>query len=525
MPTLAISFTGGHYHATPWNKAQNEGAVEWPPSPWRIIRALIATGYAKLPGWRDGIMPDTAKGLIEKLAATLPVYRLPKAVVGSHTRHYMPTKGKTTLVIDARAILGVKHEPLLVHWDAELSPEEENLLAELAACLSYLGRAESWTECELQTEESAEGADNWTRPCDSVAPDIIGPGWEQIPLMTPLTVEAYAAWRQAAFDNAFVGSRSSAAERRKFDALYPVELINCLQVETGWLQAKGWTQPPGSRMVLYWRPAQNAIGVTAPAPAKRASRTPAQFALLALAAAHICSRSAMPLVTRTLPQAELLHQAIAGSVGRIEQERERIRAAAELLGLDADRRPLSGHRHAHILPLSLLKDDNHLDHILIWSPDGLGDAAQGILRCLRKTYMKGGVGELSVRLAGVGRAEDFMGVERLRPILSKAHVWQSRTPLVLPRHRKKNGRNTPDGQIIAELSSRGLPMPEKIEWLHEERINFRYYIRTRRNKVPAESYGYALRLTFADPVSGPLCLGYASHFGLGLFAPVEEGSN
>jgi CRISPR-associated protein Csb2 len=35
-------------------------------------------------------------------------------------------------------------------------------------------------------------------------------------------------------------------------------------------------------------------------------------------------------------------------------------------------------------------------------------------------------------------------------------------------------------------------------------------------------FGYDLRLTFAEPVSGPLCLGHSSHFGLGLFAAVPE---
>ena len=85
--------------------------------------------------------------------------------------------------------------------------------------------------------------------------------------------------------------------------------------------------------------------------------------------------------------------------------------------------------------------------------------------------------------------------------------------------------DTPDGQIIAELASRGFPAPEKIEWLRDESIGLRHYVRTRRNGTPPpEDYGYVLRLAFAEPVSGPLCLGYSSHFGLGLFAPVPDGS-
>lgn len=137
--------------------------------------------------------------------------------------------------------------------------------------------------------------------------------------------------------------------------------------------------------------------------------------------------------------------------------------------------------------------------------------------------MKGGVGTLSVRFAGSGQAEDLCAILALRPILSASRVWQSLTPLVLPRHRKKKGKNTPDGQITAELASRRISAPEKIEWLRNESIELRHYVHARRNGMPPpEDYGYALRLTFAEPVTGPLCLGYASHFGLGLFAPVPD---
>ncbi|MDD2463571.1 MAG: type I-U CRISPR-associated protein Csb2 [Desulfobulbus sp.] len=519
MPTLSIRFTGGHYHATPWNKAQNEGAVEWPPSPWRILRALIATGYAKMAEWQNGLVPERAKMLIEKLASVVPSYRLPEAT-GTHSRHYMPIKGKTTLVLDARAVVGVNHEQLLVHWDIELAPEEENLLSELAARLGYLGRAESWTECALVEDVPITG--DWVRPCENVPPEKIGHGWEQIPLMAPVSSPAYQTWRQAAFDKEFGDKKPKASELKKFNALYPTDLLACLQVETGWLQSKGWSQPPGAHLVLYWRPARNALGVAPPVLVQRQPRKPVPFALLALAT-NARSRSPMPLAKRTLPQAELLHRTIASFVGKTGSAQ----AAAELLGFDEQRKPLTGHRHghAHILPLCLLKDDHHLDHILIWAPGGLSDISQDILRRIRETYMKGGVGTLAVRFAGAGTAEDFAAIPALRPMISASSVWQSLSPLVLPRHRKAKGKDTPDGQIVAELASRGLPAPEIIEWLRVESIAMRHHVRSRRNGAsPPEDYGYALRLTFAEPITGPICLGYASHFGLGLFAPVPAGS-
>lgn len=508
MPTLSIRFIGGHYHATPWGRAQNEGAVEWPPSPWRVLRALLATGYAKLPEWRDGLVPDAAKSLVGKLASRLPVYRLPPAI-GAHTRHYMPVKGSTTLVIDARAVTGVGHDPLLIRWDVALDAEETALLAALAERLGYLGRAESWTEARLVEDAPAPDA-AWCRPVDEACP-AAGAEGEVATLLAPFSPTEYARWREAA-------ALSSGLAKKKFDATHPVDLLAALQVESGWLQKQGWTTPPGTRFVRYRIPAGNALGTTPPPARRRLEPERVEFALLALSCSAR-SRTPLPLASRTLPQADLLHRAIASFVGKRVPEQAEV-AARELLGLDANREPLTGHRHAHILPLSLLNADNHLDHMLVWAPGGMGGVSQDILRRLRRTYMKGGVGELAVRFSGAGSRDAFQKVQGLRGVLSPARVWQSLTPLVLPRHRKRRGKNTLEGQIAAECATRGLPAPERIEVLEEESIAFRHYVRRRaRVAPPPEDFGYALRLAFPEPVAGPLCLGYASHFGLGLFGP------
>ena len=47
--TLAFRFPLGRYHANPWDRAVNEGASEWPPSPWRLLRALVATWHTRWP--------------------------------------------------------------------------------------------------------------------------------------------------------------------------------------------------------------------------------------------------------------------------------------------------------------------------------------------------------------------------------------------------------------------------------------------------------------------------------------------
>ena len=101
MLAIEIRFPAGKYHATPWNRQVNEGAVEWPPAPWRILRALISTWHHKLQAEID---EETIRKIIEKLDS-LPQYFLPKASLG-HTRHYMPLyREATTMVIDTFAAI------------------------------------------------------------------------------------------------------------------------------------------------------------------------------------------------------------------------------------------------------------------------------------------------------------------------------------------------------------------------------------------------------------------------------------
>lgn len=509
MPTLSIRFVGGHYHATPWDKAQNEGAVEWPPSPWRLLRALIATGYAKLHEWQGGTPPPLAQSLIESLAKALPSYKLPSAS-GTHTRHYMPTNGKPTLVLDTRAVVGTDHEPLLVHWPVELTKEEQTLFDSLALCLGYLGRAESWTECVSISlpETTPTVSAGWTVPHDDHLP--LPQHCDQLALIAPVSPAIYSEWVKSLPAPRTQRNGATAPAQRLFDAL---------QVETSWLQKNGWSAPPGSRQVIYDRPSASAISFTSAQNSNRRTRPSVPFVLLALNSSAR-SRSPMPLRERTLPQADLLHRSIAS---KIDVHGNHPEVVAELIGLDASDRPLVGHKHAHILPLTLLAADNHIDHILIWAPGGLSDASQNVLRSLRKTYMKGGVGEVEVRFAGSGSLESFRKIPALSHLLGEARVWQSLTPFVLPRHPKKNGRNTIEGQITEELVSRGFPAPESIQILREESIGFRHFVRTRKGRPsPPEGFAYALRLSFPSQVVGPIAVGYGSHFGLGLFVSVDS---
>jgi CRISPR-associated protein Csb2 len=537
MPTLLFRFPARRYHATPWGHHVNEGTIEWPASPWRLLRALLATGYSA-GVWNGGGPTATGRSLIGKLAGSLPRYSLPPAV-GTHSRHFMPLatldKGreKTTLVFDTWA--QIDEGELAVTWDVVLTEDERVLLATLAARIGYLGRSESWVDARLLPDDGVPSDSNCF-PCED--PPVLRPGYEQIPAIASLSTGEYAAWREAAVAAALADlpplagadvkstkkGKRVADERAKKTAAYPEDLIACLQVETNWLRQYGWSQPPGSRSVFYWK-RTDALEAGAPKPQSRQLAAPSVEAILLSLATAGENDHALPAVARVLPQAELLHRALVGVAIR-QGNHSRV-----LSGCDEHGHPLQEqHRHAHVLPLDL-NGDGHLDHFLIWAGMGLDGAAQAAIRAVRRTFTKGGgVTSLRLALAAVGALDSLRGLpgdygDGLRSVLAwagGATDWVSSTPFVPARYLKKNGRNTIRGQVSAELVSRGLPAPVEVRVIdpheNDRARQQRHVIRVRRHgPAPPVDLGFTIAIRFAEPVSGPIALGYGSHFGLGLF--------
>jgi CRISPR-associated protein Csb2 len=524
MITLAFHFPGGRYHATPWGHQVNEGLVEWPPSPWRLLRALLSCGYTRL-GWNVAV-PHAAVNLLHKLASVLPSYTLPQASA-AHSRHYMPLgvleKGreKTTLVLDTWAEVDGE---ILVHWTVDLVPAERELLEQLVTSMNYLGRSESWVEGRVLPSISL-------RPnCEAheSAKQALTGQQELVSLMAPLAAPAYESWRaQQCPPIATSDKKPKTAQLKaqaKKEAPYPSDLLDALQWDTAKWKKFGWSQPPGSQMVQYRRPhhaLENSVSVTAPF---QPTRTPqADIVLLALATPSR-SLSALPTLARTMPQADLLHRALVSRSGKSGPA-----VPCELSGCDESHHPLKGHGHAHVLPVDL-DADGHLDHVLLWAPMGFSIEGMRAIRGLRRTWMKGGVGELTVALVGEGLRSKLPELpEGLDAFLGSARSWTTVTPFVPPRFIKRRGANTLEGQVRAELRSRGLPEPERIQCKsfpergdlpEKQASHFRHVIRRRRlGNPPPQDLGVFVRVQFQDPINGPICLGYGSHFGLGLFVP------
>jgi len=234
---------------------------------------------------------------------------------------------------------------------------------------------------------------------------------------------------------------------------------------------------------------------------------------------------ALPLLTDTLAIGELARRALIA--------RHRV-PSATFSGKDPDGRRIEGHRHAFYLPTDE-DGDGRLDHLTIFAR-GIG--ARGFTRSelaamegFRVLRQPGGRPDLRLLPLGIGEPADFDA-----PVVATSRDWRSATPFVPPRHRKDRGRNrgwgTPTDQLIEELARRGLPAPEVIEPLDGCPLNGRHlrWIEFRRERIfgmgsRGGTMGSGFRIRFAEPVTGPLALGYGCHFGLGLFVRDDQAAS
>jgi CRISPR-associated protein Csb2 len=485
------------------------------------LRALISAGYTRL-GWGPGL-PEEAQALLRALASVLPSYTVPPATL-AHSRHYMPIPGgKPTLVMDAWA--QVDSGELFVHWPVDLKPIQIKLLGELVESLNYLGRAESWVEGRLLEAGETPSQAN-VMPHENTRSAQAGQQAkaEVVFLAAPLSPEQYRLWREQSTSalESSVGKQTQVQQKAqvKAEAPFPETLLDAMQWDTARWKSFGWSQAPGLQWVPYRRPKQSLAAWAPPTALAASGEATADMVLLALATPS-GNCSALPVLSRTLPQAELLHKSLVSCGGQSGK------VPSVLSGCADDRSPLKGHAHAHVLPLDLDKD-GHLDHALLWAPMGFDREALAAIRALKRTWAKG-VGELRVAMAGQalrGRVQDLP--EGLGDYLAASRSWVSLSPFVPPRFVKRAGANSPEGQIKAELVSRGLPVPRTIFIkpfpelgdLAEKQVgHFRHFMRRRQRggAQPPQDLGWFVRLEFEAPVQGPLCLGYGSHFGLGLF--------
>lgn len=523
-------FPLGRFHGRRWNQPPfDPNSIEWPPSPWRLVRALAARWfqYEREVGDADSTVRNS---LLEKLSVAQPAFYLPSISTRCELRQYQPaalemqfkykkdSKTKknvldysyravtTTLVPDLFCALAPT-EPLLWVWKSTvLETQERALLAELLRRMHYFGRAESWTRMRLCGEDERVPQANVTLEAKSslaTLPVLVNASADGvIDRLLKLTGDKYQANRSIPLKTAWHHAKAQGRrDRRAAQALRPQACSAAL-----------------ARIQVV------------------------RYAL---------DSTVLPLVTETLPLAEAARRALKLIYGRMTKRNSIHGHSPVFSGKDEHGRPLSGHGHAYYLPTDE-DDDRRIDHLTVFARSGFDDVERRALDQLRKLNT-GRKGEerhpLRLLLLGMGMLKEYAPGP-----LRTSQVWVSATPYIATRHAKTRGRDRIDvastearvAFLAADLREQlKVMLPDISAYAADIKIKplldggaFKVAERWRpiqfkrfRGK-PSDDGGRrmagAFRIEFPQPVDGPIVLGHSSHFGMGLFVPedrpvVEEG--
>lgn len=503
MIAFAFSFPAGRYHATPWGRHANEADVAWPPEPARILRALIATWWRKADHER---YPKPAlDGLIDALAAEPLEFSLPEAV-HTHVRAFMPVPTDKKLIYDAFFRFD-RNAELIVAWsNVTLTAEQEVLAAYLLDRMGYLGRAESWVEGRIAADWNGET--NATPRSPQTAPAA---GSVPVDVAAPLTPAAWAELRER-----FVPKldRMTKSKRAALELTLPARLSDALAVDTGDWQRAGWSNPPPLRNIVYDRPA---VGPLPPPRPRRVFVRTGQPGRPEVARYVLAGRPP-PRIEDALKIGEVARWALMSGDGT---------PPPEFSGRDASG-PQRDPAHAHSFFLSEDADgDGLIDHMIVYCRCGFSSEARRRLDRLNTLWLARGRAdedgergrkEWRLTLEDIAAPDKFGDVSAM---LRSSRRWTSITPYLMPWHAKRDFGAV--AQIRREIERRGLS-----PWLVDVTILDQYDVekrpirfhrtRSRRGLSQPDTLGQFLTLTFAESAAGPLALGFACHYGLGLFA-------
>lgn len=517
--TLVISqrFPLCRFHATRWNQNPFEDPYgEWPPSPWRLLRALAARWfqYSRETGDEDEAHRDD---LFKTLASAVPAFRLPELTWrGQALRQYQPTgledqykykndpatKKKVldysykqvgkTLVQDHYRALPPQGDILWI-WDSLLLSEQHlQLLRELLRRTLYFGRAESL--CLFDVLEPA--IDTPVPNCrlspnpETGTPVLVPSSTFDIRTLLAATDDALLARRRiptgTSWHYADVPPRPAALNRSSEAMLYAPKELQIIQFAVG-----GRVFPPSSKWV------------------KITERFRGQ--VLRIRAQQLTGNQ--KATYRSLSQSQ--------------------RAMVALLsGKDGHGKPLRKHEHAYF---SLRPDENGLPTRLVcWrtSPFTSDEIAALLAASNRQYSWENGLPDWTLKLVP-------LPFETPPPVklFGESSIWKSATPFVPPGNRRRfrpNGKERPGEspqRLLAKLLGKcGYPGPTKIEFLDDFSQEEWMVVHTTREQrfTPGQDQttnmlrGYRFVIHFPQTVRGPIALGHSSHYGLGLFAALDD---
>lgn len=497
-------FPLGRYHATLWRvNTFDDPHGEWPPSPWRLVRAVTARGYQ----FMREVEQEPSLVLLDRLQSALCkssyAFNLPaSARKGSPIRQYQPaefgwnpkakakagTRGYGASLVQDNYWCVPPEAP--VWWFIEGDEWTDELRALLDQCLqrmAYFGRAETLTRIRIAGTSDDIPAPNCTLSENRTA--------GAVPVLSPLS--------DATRDDIERTTDNPEAVKRAV--------------------------PPGAQWLYAVRPQRPTSRERRRVPEPQTDCHLLQFAIGWNVAPN--PNAVVRLTSRF--RGAVLRELLRLKTGDVSATWTRVGGSvrdmvADMTGKDAKGEMLKGHVHTEFF--AWCSDGSPPTRLLVWRGSRAFDADEheAILLAAARDVSWAAAGsdsdEWKVRLLPLDRAVPPPQGFDAEP----STVWESVTPYVPPRHHLR-GSKPREGESIAaqirrELQHRGTQQTVEVEldgppkWVsvHVPRreAGKRAFVGDRR--------GQAVILRFSAPVTGPIRLGHSSSFGLGLFRPVKE---
>jgi len=511
MLTIALHFPFGRYYAHPWGlNPQRLREAEWPPSPWRLLRAIAAGWFRANP---DQPACLELMELLTTLGGELPLIELPR-VAFSRTVHYQPNYGVTPPDEQAQAVYKrVRHEnhfvavagPIRFHYRLLGLPEADRLhqaepfhrlLSGILPSVQYFGRAESVCALSAALNRSpADGRalaevarDSQDRACRRIAEDC-----RDVFCSDPSDFRAEDLW-----------------QRRNAE---PSPLATLPHLVQDLLDASQ-PMPDGARWFSYRMP----------------DGWPREWVVRhAATSRHASNVGSAPIVARYLRFSLQCRIGIPRQfvVSLAEQFRNQAmkRLGESSFALSGRDRPdgLSGdHQHAFFLPLANPENREYLEELRVWCACGF--TQRELEAMMRVGALRWADGRYPARPV-------LLEERREVPSRAGARVWRSVTPFVPPRYwyrREIRDHNTksadsPEAQVARCLRDAGIAdgaTVHRIQAPREWEVCRVHLHPHGAGHEPQRRIGLTFEIEFDSPVSMPLpALGHSSHFGLGQFGP------
>lgn len=475
---ISIRFLTGRAHLHHWHAHHSDGKVDWPPSPWRLLRALVAaagTGLTSLPEPLDERISDTSEDMLavsrfaEVLAmlAPQPKIWLPRTG-GGHTRQFLPKKQGATgsAVFDTFATVS-KETPIVFDWTEVNLPAGDPRFTDLQTLLrrlTYFGRAESWCDATVHTELPPGlklDLSHWC--CLALEPGAKPEGCEHVDYtlerkLTPVVplddglrnqvAEMLPALDFKIFETKTVKKTGKTSEKwckakpaqlaafKQALAGEPVglSLLRCLLRSSSEDIKDGLERPIGSRWIHYAVP-RAIYQLTQPRITlqPRRAEPPITLVRFALNTATV-NRRVLPSLADTLLFADKFRAAALAWHGHLKSG-EHPRNLCGRERNDTSERRIEGHNHAFFWPTDE-DNDGFIDHMSVYCSHGFLTSEANALRRLLRIRQRGGRPDLLVTPVFLGDAADF------GPWKSDATVFVSATPYYCPvnlSHGKNSG--------------------------------------------------------------------------------------